>query len=175
MYFHNIPQYTNQGHYRVDVALDYVERNLSRWVEDMGLDINPDFQRGHVWDELRQVAFVEHLLRGGVGSNEIRFNHPGWMGSFKGQFILVDGLQRLTAVRRFLNGEIAVLGGYISDYEDHSYLARINLSFRVNNLPTRAEVLEWYLEINTGGIVHTDDEIEKVQSLLNQEKAARIE
>ena len=31
----------------------------------MGLQFNPDFQRGHVWTEGQQIAFMEFLLKGG--------------------------------------------------------------------------------------------------------------
>jgi hypothetical protein len=31
--------------------------------------------------------------------------------------------------------------------------------FAVNDLPTRAAVLQWYLDLNTGGVVHTSHEI----------------
>ena len=29
--------------------------------EEMGLELNPDFQRGHVWTEQQQIAFLEYL------------------------------------------------------------------------------------------------------------------
>ena len=82
---------------------------------------------------------------------------------------LVDGLQRLTACLRFLRGEISAFGHYLAEYEDLHALGGIRLSFRVNDLKTRAEVLRWYLEINTGGVVHTEEEIAKVEALLTAE------
>jgi hypothetical protein len=40
----------------------------------------------------------------------------------------------------------------------------------VNDLKTKAEVLQWYLDINSGGVVHTETELEKVKRLLTKEK-----
>ena len=40
------------------------------------------------------------------------------------------------------------------------------IKFNVNNLQTREELLTWYLEMNTGGTPHSDEEIERVKGLL---------
>ena len=170
MKFADIPAFTQDGHYRVDVPLAHLEDHVARMEEDLDLELNPDFQRGHVWDEPRQIAYVEYVLRGGLGSSEFRLNHPGWMKSWKGSFVLVDGLQRITALRRFLAGEIPAFGGYIGEYEDPEQLNMFTVAFRVNDLRTRADVLRWYLEINTGGVVHTAEEIERVEEMLAAEE-----
>lgn len=44
------------------------------------------------------------------------------------------------------------------------------LKFNVNDLQTRTEVLRWYIEMNSGGVVHSDEEIERVKELLRQEE-----
>ena len=105
----DIPKYTLDGNYRVDVPFSSIERTISEFEEEYKLQINPDFQRGHVWDRQKQIAFVEHLLQGGKGSDEIRFNCPGWNGDFRGPMVLVDGLQRLTAVRLFLSNIMGII------------------------------------------------------------------
>lgn len=40
----------------------------------------------------------------------------------------------------------------------------------MNDLDTQAEVLQWYLDINSGGVVHTEAELDKVRWLLEVEK-----
>jgi hypothetical protein len=44
-------------------------------------------------------------------------------------------------------------------------------SFRimVNTLPTRVDVLRWYLDINSGGVAHTPEEIARLRALLEAE------
>lgn len=168
--FKDIPQYTREGCHPTDVSLDILDDFVQRWTASYDWEMVPDFQRGHVWDEQRQIAFVEHVLRGGQGSNIIRLNCPGWQQHHQGALQTVDGLQRLTSCLRFVRGEIPAFGHYRYEYDDPHMLSRFLLRFQVNNLATRAEVLRWYLEINTGGVVHTESEIERVRHLLEKEK-----
>lgn len=172
--FRSIPQFTRTPGYHVDVGWDYLES----WMKDhleQGLNIDPDFQRAHVWTEAQQIAYVEYALRGGLSGKAIYFNHPHWM-HFKAKktdyddFVLVDGKQRLNAVLRFLHSEIPAFGSLRGEYTDKIRLAGPGFSVFVNDLPKRADVLTWYLEMNTGGTVHTDAEIEKVRKMLAEEK-----
>jgi len=162
--------------YNVDVSWDSLEHHLERYNEVHpaegigGLDLNPDFQRGHVWTEDKQIAYVEFILRGGKSSKDVYFNHPNWMGSFKGEMVLVDGKQRIEAVRQFMSSKIKAFGHYCNEYDDQPNMLDASFSFHINNLKTRAEVLQWYLDLNTGGVVHTNEEIEKVKTLLRKEK-----
>lgn len=170
MRYSDIPSFTSEGNYQVDVPLNRIKAHLDTFLE-MGLNMEPDFQRAHVWTETQQIRFVEWLLRGGKGSAQnIYFNHTRWDTlASDGEFVLVDGLQRTTAVLRFLNNEIPVFGGYyFRDFEGPCPM-HIGLRFCVNNLKTRAEVLQWYLDINAGGVAHTEEEIEKVRRLLEEE------
>ena len=170
MRFQDIPQFTQDGHYRVNVGLDYLKSHIERFKKEYGLIMDSDFQRGHVWTEDKQIAFMEFLLKGGRGSSEIRFNCPRWQRFSCGYpMVLVDGLQRVTAALRFINNEIPVFGYFYNQFEDKIPFFS-GLEFLINDLETRSEVLQWYIDINTGGVVHTEEEIEKVRVLLEKEK-----
>ena len=165
MNFQQIPRMTSPAHYRINVSFDYVETAIQRYLKK-GLDLDPDFQRGHVWTESQQIAFVEFILRGGTGSGEIKFNCKGWMGNYEGPFVIVDGKQRLEAVRKFLRNELKAFGTLYQDFTG-CLPSHAELIFSVNNLNTRKEVLIWYLEMNSGGTPHSNEELEKVQKLLS--------
>ncbi len=171
-----VPFIGSSGLYVVNHALNQLENQLANYEREYGLDLNPDFQRGHVWNEAQQIAFVEFFLRGGATSRTIYFNSPWFASKGKtgayGDMVIVDGLQRLTALRAFLAGRLPVFGTLIGDYEDtlHMAAAKHNLQFAINGLQTRAEMLRWYLEFNTGGVVHTPEELERVRELLRHEQ-----
>lgn len=169
MKFKEIRQFTSWGNYEVNQSL----RHLTEWVkqhqEDAGLELNPDFQRGNVWTEEQQVHYVEYLLQGGKAARTILFNCPGWMDNFDGPFVCVDGLQRITACLKFMDDKLAVFDGhYLHDFEDKIPIG-VDLLLNINNLKTRKEVLRWYIELNSGGTVHTETEIARVKELLKKE------
>lgn len=168
--FKDVPKITI-ANYQIDVSWDYLKSNLQGYKETYNLDLKPDFQREHVWTEKQQIAYVEWALRGGKTGINILFNCAGWnrSGSMN-DMVLVDGLQRITAAMRFLNNEIPVFGTLYDDYEDAFNWMATRFRFYINDLETREEVLQWYLDINTGGTDHTSEEIEKVHDLLKKEK-----
>ena len=158
-----------EGHYRVDIPLRFLESTIERYKEEYNLEVDPDFQRAHVWNQEQQIAFVEHVLKGGQNTI-MRFNCPGWMGNREQDIMqLVDGKQRLTAVLAFLNNKILVFNCYYQDFEGFLPLSA-SMQFIVNKLTTRKEVLQWYLEINKGTVAHTSDEISFVEDLLEKEE-----
>lgn len=172
-----VPQFTRSGNYFVDVGLGYVEDNLRQYVMEWGLDMNPVFQRAHVWDDTKRSKYIEYLLRGGTSSRVIYFNCPQWRTAGDPQMVLVDGKQRLDAVVKFLHDDVTVFGGMrLSDFtaqlDEHGKpmppITRVTqgLKFNVNDLPTWAEVLQWYLDLNDGGVVHTPTELTRVRELL---------
>ena len=169
--FRDIPRFTRDGKYRSDTSWDYFINDwVPKHIEELNFDMDPDFQRSHVWVESQQIRYCEFILRGGKSARDIYINHPGWMTDWNGDMVLVDGKQRIEAVRRFLHNEIKVFGHYFNEYEDRLPLLDASFSVNVNDLQTRAEVLQWYLDINAGGVVHTNEEIEKVRRLLENEK-----
>ena len=167
MKFRNIPPFTKGSDYHINVPLTHLRETIDDYLNH-GLNLNPDFQRVHVWDMRMREAFVEFILRGGTSAKTLYFNHPGWMHSFDGEFVIVDGKQRLTSLLMFTNNEIPAFGTLYKDFEDQlDILTTVIIS--INDLKTRAEVLQWYLDINSSGVVHTDEEIEKVKALLQKE------
>ena len=167
----DIPQFTRCPGYRISVEWGLLTHAINRYLAD-GLDMDPDFQRGHVWTSEQQTAYVEYALRGGVSGREVYFNCPGWTAGRRRGFVLVDGKQRLTAVQGFLEDRVRAFGLLYSEFEDR--LSGIDPCFfiNVNDLPTRSQVLRWYLEMNTGGVVHTPEEIARVEALLKKEGAS---
>ncbi len=171
MRFRDIPQMSRPG-YSCHCDLTMLQYHLDRYVSSYQLDMNPDFQRGHVWSPPQRISYVEFILRGGNSSKDIYFNCPGWMNKFGKKMVLVDGKQRLSACLDFMNGIIPVFDGHhVEDFQDRPM--NINLCLHINSLSTRKEVLQWYLDINAGGIAHTTDEIDKVRRLLVKEKDDR--
>ena len=171
--FADIPKFTQWGSWECNFQFD----EAVAWVDKHGVDLSPDFQRGHVWTEEQQTAWIEFFLRGGKTSRVIYFNSPSWQGWEKkrdyDEFVIVDGLQRYTSIKRFVAGEIKAFGSYIHEFTDHMRGTQ-SVLLNVNDLQTRHEVLRWYLEMNTGGTPHTEPELDSVRALLREETRRRL-
>lgn len=183
MKFSDIPQRIGGGNYQVNIGLDGLEKRLTNWENDdyYALQLVPDFQRGHVWTPQQQTDFVEYFLSGGKSGLTIYFNKPSWQGAGSGpyaydDFVCVDGLQRLTALRGFMHNEVRAYGQLYAEFGQEIGAARNSesLVFNINSLQTRAEVLTWYLQMNSGGTPHTVPEIARVQVLLAQERGLAV-
>lgn len=140
---------------------------LNKYLEEDGLILCPDFQRGIVWSESQQISYCEYVIKGGVNL-PIVFNHPGWMSSFEGEMVLVDGLQRVTSLCNLFENKLKIFGYYLSEFEDAKQVNRqLTIQFKVNNLKKKSEVLAWYLQLNSTGMPHTRSEIDRVANLLD--------
>lgn len=167
MHIKDVAQLKDFGNYCMDLPLSRIDDKIMTWIADDYLQLIPNFQRGHRWTEQQRIDFVEFILKGGK-TNPLVFNHPGWMTSFKGNFVCVDGLQRLTALCMFLDGQLAIFGGhYRSEIEGlETAMKAIYIKMYINDLKTDSEVIEWYLELNSGGTPHTQEELDKARSLI---------
>ena len=167
-----------KAQYCIDVGLNY----LQKWLDDQAKDckdfeLNPDFQRGYVWTKKQQIAYMEAYFQNPYINRDLFFNYPGYFGYSEelgfndilyDKFVCVDGLQRLTAVLAFVNCELPIFGKTRDKYTNKSLLGW-TMKMHINDLNTKREVLKWYLCINTGGTVHTDEDLKKVRKLLEIE------
>ena len=172
MKWSDIPQLTSCRNYGVDCSLfRYFCEYIDREVEE-GLVLNPDFQRGHVWSEEQQTAYIEYLLMGGRSGRTIYLNAKNLEApSLEAQdYVCVDGLQRITAIQRFYHDQIPAFEHRYSEFEGPLNLTKFSIRVVINDLQRRSEVLRWYIELNSTGIVHSKAELDRVKALLKKEQ-----
>ena len=160
-------------------GLENTLQHLERDQREVGgsFELEPDFQRGHVWSEAQRVAFIESMLRQ-TAPARILFNCPGWSRSTESAGAMgdipentmqcIDGLQRLTAVRKFMAGEFTVFGGLeAQDLKGTPFdLVRYRLQMAVYEFKSRADLLQFYLHLNEGGTPHGPQELARVREML---------
>jgi hypothetical protein len=174
--------------YEVDHEWSRITTALQTYGEDYGmLDMNPDFQRGHVWTPDQQQHFIENVLRGVISTAGflVQFNCPNWemaddgyQGDLPRGVQCIDGLQRITAVQDFLDGKVRPFGLGVDDLKSSSFSiksGRFRFRLAMHNFKMRAELLQHYLDLNAGGTPHGASEIDRVRGLLLEaKKGARI-
>lgn len=172
----------NTAKYEVEHDWRYIAKALKGYEADYGgLDLNPDFQRGHVWTSDQKRHFIENALRGVVASGGfvVQFNCPNWdndnyQGELPHGFQCIDGLQRITAIQDFINGEVRPFGLSVEDLDGSSFSmrrSRFRLRIAVHDFQTKADLLKHYLDLNTGGTPHSAEEIDRVRGLLAKAQA----
>ena len=165
-----IKTFTKSADYTIHVGWAGIEQWIEWTDRDCGLDLSPDFQRGHVWSAEQKTAYIEFVMKGGRGAGEIKFNSTTWMrGDMDQPVVIVDGLQRLSAVREFMNGEFPALGHTADQWQGINDPLRYRFTVLINDLETRAQVLRWYLELNGAGTPHSAEELQRVERLLMRE------
>lgn len=159
-----------KAHYRINVLWTGVEVHIANAQKrHPKLDLEPDFQRAHVWTREQQVKYVEYILQGGELGKNLVFNCPGWLYTDDGPYVIVDGKQRLEAVRSFLRNDFEVFGQYCKRFGNLGGMTGPEFIWCVGNLNTREEILRLYLNINAGGTPHTQEELQRVRELLHKE------
>jgi hypothetical protein len=142
--------------------------------EDFGtLELIPDFQRGHVWTPAQQSHFIENCLRGVVAADGflLQFNCPNFEFSGEGDLPdglqCLDGLQRYTAITRFVRGEITAFGYAAEELMKTEFSPkRIHAKVAMHTFRWKADLLDHYLALNAGGTPHSKEEIERVEAML---------
>lgn len=143
---------------------------VNEQIENYDLQLNPEFQRGHIWTQEQQKKYIEFILRGGKTGRDFYFN----LNRKTNEHVCVDGLQRTTAFIKFLNGEIKVFDQYFNDFyftkreTGGNPLPEFRVNVYMNYLESKKEILEWYVDMNTGGTPHTNDEIERVKKMIQE-------
>lgn len=173
----------------INVGLDSLIKSIDaavygvmpeEWEELAGrqLDLCPDYQRGYVWTDKQASRFVGHWLEGGetprilVQRYESEKNVPPGVEWWTLPAEVIDGQQRLRSIYRWVKGEIKaeISDGRRWAYRDTNEIDRFGLDVVLTyvDMP-RAERLAFYVRLNRGGTVHTEEEIQRVREMLAKE------
>jgi hypothetical protein len=122
----------------------------------------PEWQRQAVWSDAQSARFLESVWRG-ANIGAYMLNHS--MTRDDVHNVLIDGQQRLRALARYWNGEIAVLGDDGNFYlwtdlveREHAHFLRISFPWISTAYDSDAIMREAYDRHNFGGIAHAENE-----------------
>jgi hypothetical protein len=150
----------------LDMHLAYLKSGLAA----CDLDMDPDYQRGHVWTTEQEGKFVFHIISGGSTPRLLMTTEGDYH-----KYEILDGKQRLRAMLRFMDNEIPMVlpdgrEVWLSDCDPVS-VRRIGFGI---TLPfglmkqSRKQAMALYVRLNAGGTVHSEAEIERIKALLDE-------
>jgi Protein of unknown function DUF262/HNH endonuclease len=140
-------------------------RELFTWHNEHELNLHPDWQRHYVWDKKRASNLIESIFMG-IPIPVIYLSQTP-----EGKFEVIDGVQRLTSVFRFLSDEFSLVGLQSFTELEGKRFSKLpeerqrqirNYTFRTFELAknTSADLLFLIFErLNTGGLRLNEAEI----------------
>jgi len=153
---------------------------LLRKYDNGRLIIDPDFQRNRVWKPDQKSKFIESVI--------LNFPLPPWYlnQTKEGKLIIVDGLQRTTALHEFVKNEFKLSGlqaltklnGYTfselkelpGDYQTRIEDKKLNIYLIKPSVPLKV-VYDIFNRINTGG---TKLERQEVRNCIFSGKSTKL-
>lgn len=141
------------------------------WINQGTLKLHPDYQRNFIWDVRKQSLLIESLM--------LRIPIPAFYldEDMEGSRTVVDGMQRLTTIYRFMKGDFRLRGlrylrkfeGYYFSNLDKKYQLRIeDTQLAVNILDARCPdiiKIEIFRRVNTEGMPLNMQEVRNIMAL----------
>ncbi|MGR8820414.1 DUF262 domain-containing protein [Klebsiella variicola subsp. variicola] len=156
------------GEYPIDMYI--------QWIKSGALNFGAEYQRDYVWGHQEQQTFLRVLISGFPIGSVALAKAPDW-DICDGPYIeVVDGKQRLTTLKLFINNEIPiVIGGeeiYWSEFSRSEQLAfgRPTLSAVIFDDATEKDRIAYFVAVNFTGVPQSEEHRQKVLKL--QERAA---
>lgn len=134
--------------------------------------IIPKYQRGLVWSLENKQNLIQSIMLGSpIGEFIFAKQEVDEKNDYHVDWTIIDGQQRINALREFVTNQFNDKDSrYFKDYSyrEMTYLVELFSNFTamyIQDLSEPAQV-EVYLAKNTGGVVHSKEELQKAKNYL---------
>lgn len=139
-----------------DLRLSFMQQQISSLVSsyiiNFGVDFNPPYQRGLVWDLVDEQKLIESIFNR-VDIGKFVFIHLGYHSDI--MYEVLDGKQRLTALYRFYTDQFQYKGCYYSELpRELKYIfddTPVAVAVSKKELLKEKDILNYFLKLNTSG------------------------
>jgi len=134
--------------------------------------MTPEFQRANTkWSREMQIAFVENVVAG--FRCELMLYHVASESLGSSNSFILDGLQRMTAIQAFTEGEIDVYG---ASYHDLIVNKKISgtITLKIYEFSSHVAACRHYIGMNKN-ITHSPEDLETAYSFLAKANLDTIE
>lgn len=148
---------------RLNYASMQVSSLLNRHYR-FGIDMNPDYQRGHVWTEEDKVALIDSIFKG-IDIGKFAFATKHDMDFY---YEIVDGKQRMTAIIEFYENRFRYRGKFFNElsHRDQDYIENYHVSVADIRGADRNTVMKHFVAMNSQGRVMDSAHLEKVRAMI---------
>lgn len=143
-----------------------------------GVDFNPDYQRGSIWDDEDREKLLDSIFAGREIGRFVFKQLPFTRTSDDGNYYeIVDGKQRMLTLLAFYENRFPYKGVYYNDLsaQDKNWFMDVPIGVaEIDQNVTRTEVLEIFLALNQGGKPVAKEVLEHARELLKEEKGKAL-
>lgn len=159
-----------------DVRLSYanttIESLMSRHYH-FGIEFEPPYQRGFVWTQTDKDMLLESIFMGAeIGRFVLRHrSDEEWRQNPNTSYEIIDGKQRLLTLLSYYENRWAYKGFFFNELSnvDRRRILDTNVAVaEVRNLSEK-DTLKLFLRLNRGGRAVSNEVIEHVEALLNND------
>jgi len=167
------PAFSNSEYYPLSYMQQDIYSLLSRCYNNYeGVDFDPDYQRGHVWEMEDKISLLDSIFaKRDIG--KFVFNSRDYAD--EGPLCeIIDGKQRLSAIKEFAEDRYKYRGYYFSElnWQDRNTFSNKSVSVAELDEATEEEILETFLAVNITGRQQNTDHINHVKELLKEKNDA---
>ncbi len=163
-----------------DIFFHYSQRDLSGILAYMtssyGIDLNPDYQRGNVWNETQKVALVDSIFKNiDIGKFTIikrKWGDDPNVPQTPFMYEMLDGKQRLTALFEFRMSMFKYRGMFYHQMHprDRNHFKHFPVSCAETEPLTNEQKYRYFLKLNTCGTPVDKTHLRKVRELWLKEQ-----
>lgn len=165
-----VEQFSNNKYY----PLTYQQRDIGSLISmvysEYGFDFDPDYQRELVWNIEDKISLIDSIMaKRDIG--KFVLNHREWHET-KPLTEIIDGKQRLTAIKEFYEDQFKYRGKFFSELHprDKNTFENKAVSVALLDNATYEEILETFVAVNTTGKPQDVDHLNKVKTELETRK-----
>lgn len=159
------------------VVLTVQLKYVYQWYKDKQVDLNPIYQRDLVWTQEQKEHYLINLFesRASIEPTIVQYYEEDVNNEI---YEVLDGKQRLSTLFDFIDNKITVNGLYFKDLHDADQKFLMNFSVKYRRIISEKDSgdldiktkLQLFYEINLYGTKMSDEDLERVQALLNVEE-----
>lgn len=161
----DVKQFSDDNYRPIQYQQNDLRSLLSRVYREWGLDFNPSYQRGSVWDMDDKIALLDSVFaQRDIG--KFVFNDRAYNPDIE-MCEIIDGKQRLSCLREFFEDRFKYNGLYYSElhWRDKITFRNHNVSIAVLNEASEVELFDTFIAVNTTGKAQNIDHLEYVKVL----------
>ena len=161
-----------------DVRIHYMHMMLDSIFSKkyfFGIDMDPDYQRGYEWELEDKQKLIDSIFKN-IDIGKFAFIHKPFSGSNEPLYEILDGKQRINALCEFYENRFPYKGKYFNDLsaKDRNHFCNYGVDVAEIAQADKETILKYFLMLNTGGKAISEEHLDKVRKLYEDEKINKI-